>query len=173
MILGKSVFSKKIRATASVVWAYFLLATTAFAVDLPDIHQRGVLRHLGIPYANFVTATAGGMDGLDVVLIRLFAEHLGVRYELVKTSWSEAFGDLTGQRVCPQGEELTVIGETEVRGDILANGLTILPWREKVVSYSIPTFPTGVWLVARADSPMKPIEPSGAVSYTHLRAHET
>ena len=161
MVLSKSVFPYKIRVVIAVVWAFLLLTTTAFAVDLVDIRQRGVLRHLGIPYANFVAATGDGIDGLDVVLIRLFAEHLGVQYELVKTSWSEAFGDLTGQRVRPKGEEVTVIGETKVRGDILANGLTILPWRERVVDYSIPTFPTGVWLVARADSPIKPIEPSG------------
>ncbi|HID28840.1 MAG TPA: transporter substrate-binding domain-containing protein [Desulfobacterales bacterium] len=161
MVLSKSVFPDKIRVAIAVVWAYFLLSTTAFAVDLADIRQRGVLRHLGVPYANFVTASGDGIDGLDVVLIRLFAEHLGVRYELVTTSWSEAFGDLTGQRVRPKGKEVTVIGESKVRGDILANGLTILPWREKVVNYSIPTFPTGVWLVARADSPIKPIEPSG------------
>ena len=139
----------------------FFLTTTAFAVDLADIRQRGVLYHLGMPYANFVTTTGDGADGLDVELIRLFAKHLGVRYELVKTSWSEAFGDLTGQRVRPKGEGVAVIGRTKVRGDILANGLTILPWREKVVNYSIPTFPTGVWLVACADSLMKPIEPSG------------
>ena len=161
MVLGKSVFPNKIRVPVGIVWAYFLLTTTAFAVDLADIRQQGVLRHLGIPYANFVTATDDVIDGLDVVLIRLFAEHLGVRYELVKTSWSEALGDLTGQRVRPKGEEVTVLGKTRVRGDILANGLTVLPWREKVVNYSIPTFPTGVWLVARADSPIKPIEPSG------------
>lgn len=72
------------------------MTATAFAVDLADIRQRGALRHLGIPYANFVTTTGDRMDGLDVELIRLFAKHLGVRYELVETSWSEAFVDLTG-----------------------------------------------------------------------------
>ena len=163
MVLDRSVFFNKIRVPIGVFWAYFLLTTTAFAVDLADIRQQGVLRHLGIPYANFVIATDGVIDGLDVALIRLFAEYLGVRYELVKTSWSEAFGDLTGRRVRPKGEEVTVIGETRVRGDILANGLTMLPWRKKVVNYSIPTFPTGVWLVARADCAIKPIEPSGVM----------
>jgi ABC-type amino acid transport substrate-binding protein len=31
------------------------------------------------------------------------------------------------------------------------------------VNYSLPTFPTQVWLIARADSPLKPIKPSGDV----------
>jgi ABC-type amino acid transport substrate-binding protein len=96
--------------------------------------------------------------------VRLFAKHLGVRYELVRTSWPEAFGDLTGQQVRPEGDEVVVMGKTRIRGDILANGLTVLPWREKIIDYSIPTFPTGVWLIARADSSIKPITPSGDIS---------
>ena len=35
----------------------------ALADDLREIRERGVLRHLGVPYANFVT---GSGDGLDV-----------------------------------------------------------------------------------------------------------
>ena len=41
--------------------------------DLDEIRSAGVLRHLGIPYANFVT---GSGDGLDVELIQGFAQHL-------------------------------------------------------------------------------------------------
>ena len=51
--------------------------------DLPEINKRGVLRHLGVPYANFVT---GSGDGLDVELVTLFAQHLGVKYEYVKAT---------------------------------------------------------------------------------------
>jgi ABC-type amino acid transport substrate-binding protein len=32
-----------------------------------------------------------------------------------------------------------------------------------VVAFSVPTFPTGVWLVARADSSIKPIVPGGDI----------
>jgi len=140
-----------------------LLVQNALAADVETIRQQGVLRHLGIPYAHFVREGPIGADGLDVELMKLFAAHLGVRYELVKTTWSKAFGDLTGQQVSPDGDGVRVLGKTPIRGDILANGLTMLPWREKVVIYSEPTFPTGVWLVARADSPIKPIKPSGDV----------
>jgi len=139
------------------------LVTAAFGVDVAEIRKRGVLRHLGITYAHFVRETPDGIDGLDVELMQLFAKHLGVRYELVKTTWSRAFGDLTGQIVRTDGDSVVVTGKADIRGDILANGLTILPWREKVVAFSVPTFPTGVWLVARADSSLKPIVPRGDI----------
>jgi hypothetical protein len=80
--------------------------------DLKEVLQAGVLRHLGVPYANFVT---GSGDGLDVELIQLFAGHLGVRYEYVNSSWKQ------------------VIGEQPIRGDLIANGFTMLPWREKII----------------------------------------
>ena len=155
---------RKIRALFWMIAAFCLLVTSVYAGDLAEIRQRGVLRHLGIPYAHFVRETAKGLDGLDVELMQLFAAHLGVEYQWVQTSWSEVFGDLTGQKVQPTKDTgVEVIGETAVRGDIIANGLTILDWRRQVVQFSNPTFPTGVWLIARADSPIKPIEPSGDI----------
>ncbi len=69
------------------------------AGDLGEIRQRGVLRHLGILYANFVKDTATGLDGLDIELMQFFVDHLGVEYQWVQTSWSEVFGGLTGQKV--------------------------------------------------------------------------
>ena len=142
----------------------YMLSAGAYAADLQDIRQQGVLRHLGIPYAHFVRDTpSGGIDGLDIELMQLFASHLGVRYELVESSWSEVFGDLTGNLFQFGNGAVKVIGKTKVKGDVIANGLTILPERQKVVTYSIPTFPTGVWLMARADSPIKPITPTGNI----------
>jgi ABC-type amino acid transport substrate-binding protein len=58
-----------------------------------------------------------------------------------------------------KGDDVEVLGEVPVKGDIIANGFTILPWRKKIVDFSTPTFPNQIWLVARADSPMKPIVP--------------
>ena len=154
----------KIRALFWMVAVFCLLTTSGYAGDLAEIRRRGVLRHLGIPNAHFVRDTAKGPDGLDVELMQRFAAHLGVEYQWVQTSWSEVFGDLTGQKVQPTKDKgVEVIGETAVRGDIIANGLTILDWRMQVVQFSKPTFPTGVWLIARADSPIKPIEPSGDI----------
>ena len=56
-----------------------------------------------------------------------------------------------------------VTGETPVKGDVAANGMTILPWRSTIIDFSSPTFPTQVWLLARADSAMKPIVPTGNI----------
>lgn len=131
---------------------------TAFANDLPEIQKAGVLRHLGVPYANFVT---GSGDGLDVELIKLFADHLGVKYEYVKTDWGSVITDLTGKQIRVTNGEVAIIGDAPVRGDIIANGMTIIPWRQKVVDFSQPTFPTQVWLIAKANSTLTPISPTG------------
>lgn len=137
-----------------------VMLRAGFAADLPEIKEKGVLRHLGVPYANFVT---GSGDGLDVELVKLFAQHLGVKYEYVLTSWEQGIGDLTGKKVKPRGNDVEVLGEVPVKGDIIANGCTILPWREKIVHYSTPTFVSQVWIVARADSPVRPIMPQGDI----------
>lgn len=126
--------------------------------DLQDVQAAGVLRHLGVPYANFVS---GSGDGMDVELIRGFAAYLGVRYEFVETDWKHAFGDLTGRNARGAGRHAELLEETPVRGDLLANGVTILDWRREVADFSAPTFPSGVWLIARADASLSPIRPTG------------
>lgn len=150
--------------SATVICAFAILSAAfmkpAFGADLLEIKKRGVLRHLGVPYANFVT---GSGDGMDVELIQLFAEYLGVGYEYVPTCWEDVIGDLTGEMVKPNGENVEVLGKVPIKGDIIANGLTVLPWRRKVVRYSVPTFPTQVWVVARADFPVKPIRSVGDI----------
>jgi ABC-type amino acid transport substrate-binding protein len=128
--------------------------------DLDAVHARGVLRHLGVRYAAFVT---GMGDGLDVELMRRFAEDLGVRYEFVESEWATVLPDLTGRRISSTQTDLALAARAPVRGDIVASGLTILPWREKVVSFSRPVFPTQVWVVARADSTVQPITPAGSL----------
>lgn len=129
--------------------------------DLAQVKKAGVLRHLGIPYANFVT---GSGDGLDVEVAKMFARHLGVKYQFVQSAWKDIIGDLSGKRIKPMGSEVKVLGKAPVKGDIIANGLTVLPWRQKVVNYSQATFPTQVWLMARVDSPTKPIKPTGDIN---------
>jgi ABC-type amino acid transport substrate-binding protein len=144
----KNIFSK----------VFLLLAVTivsAEAQDLADIKKQGTLRHLGIPYANFVT---GAGDGFSVDLAKGFAAHLGVRYEFVEADWGTIIQDLIGREVTPKGIDVEIGAEKPIRGDIIANGLTIVPWREKAIRYSSPTFPTQIWLVARSDSPLKPVD---------------
>lgn len=110
---------------------------------------------MGLPYANFVT---GQQDGLDTDLMRLFAKHLGAKYVFVETQWDTMFADLTGRPQSPGGP-----APAEPRGDILASGITIFPWREKLARFSTPTFPTQVWLVTNAQSPLAPITPGASV----------
>jgi ABC-type amino acid transport substrate-binding protein len=150
------------RAILPAVWLAVCLSISPLcADDLPDIKDRGVLRHLGVPYANFVS---GAGDGLDVELMQLFAAHIGVRYEYVKTSWSTLITDLTGLKYELTKDGVEIVGKAAVKGDIVANGFTKLAWRQQLVDFSTPTFPTQVWLVARADSTMQPIHPSNDIS---------
>ena len=132
----------------------------ALVQDLDEIRQAGVLRHLGIPYANFIT---GAGDGLDVELMQGFAAHLGVKYEYVPTDWGRVFGDLNGRNAKRAADgHAELLDEASIKGDLAANGMTILPWRAEIVEFSNPTFPSGVWLMARADSRMSPIQPTGS-----------
>jgi ABC-type amino acid transport substrate-binding protein len=137
--------------------AILSLAVVAAAADLDDIKSSGIIRHLGIPYANFVT---GSGDGFEVELTQKFAEFLGVRYQYVKTDWGTVVQDLTGKKIIPKGSNVETVGESPIRGDMVANGFTMLPWREKVVNFSGPTFPSQIWLITRADSKVRPIKPS-------------
>jgi hypothetical protein len=93
----------------------------------------------------------------------LFAAHLDIEYEFVESSWNTIIPDLTGKTIRKHGEEVEVTGSHPVRGDVIATEFTILPWREKIVAFSTPTFPTGVWLIARADSVLNPVTPSGDI----------
>ena len=143
---------------------------TAFANGLDEIKKSGTLRHLGIPYANFIT---GRGDGMSVEIIKKFADYLGVHYEYVKTDWKNVINDLTGVKIKPVGDCVEVLGTTPVKGDVIANGFTILEWRKKVVNYSSPIFPTQVWLVARADSDLAPIKGTGDIEKDIAKVKKT
>jgi ABC-type amino acid transport substrate-binding protein len=133
-----------------------LACAAAQAADLAEIRERGVLRHIGIQYANFVTKEG---EGLDVELVRGFARHIGVRYELVLSDFYHVIRDLLGQDVVRQGDTVTLTGQFPVKGDMIAAGFTVLPWRQAVLSYSAPVFPSQVLLVTRIESPHQPISP--------------
>lgn len=154
----------KLKTIVSILLALclgLLNIQAAAGYDLERIKEAGIIRHLGVPYANFVT---GSGDGLDVDMIRLFARHIGVEYQYVETSWSHVIEDLTGRKVEFLNEQANLGKRTKVRGDIIANGFTILDWRREVVDFSNPIFPTQVWLIASTESPLKPIIPSGNVT---------
>jgi ABC-type amino acid transport substrate-binding protein len=131
-----------------------------WAADLKEIQARGEIRHIGIRYANFVT---GDGDGFDVDLVKGFARHIGVKYQLVYSDFYNVIRDLLGRNVVRKGDDVILEGNYPVKGDIIATGFTVLPWRERVLLYSEPTFPSQVLLIARADWPYAPIKESGSL----------
>lgn len=153
------------RTLAAALLLTMAAAATAPAVGEPDhrtgaldtIRARGELRHLGVRYANFVT---GPGEGLDADVVRLFAERLGVQYVFVESDWPRIIPDLLGHGLVHDGDRVRPGDPQPRRGDLIATGLTVLPWREQVVAFSRPTFPTQIWLIAPADSPLQPIAPS-------------
>lgn len=154
-----------IRLLITLALTLLFCPATLFAAetprDLPEILDAGVIRHLGVPYANFVT---GSGDGMDVELIQRFAASLGVRYEYVQTSWKSVIGDLTGKSVRAAGEEIEILGDHPIRGDVIANGFTVIPWRQKIVDFGAPTFPTQIWVVAHANADLTPIVPGAEIA---------
>ena len=144
----------------SLIWAYSTPVSPVYGKTLKDILNTGKIRHLGIPYANFISNQG---SGLDVELMKQFAAYLGVEYEFVESTWNNIIPDLTGKQIIPRGNDVEITGASLIRGDVIATGFTILPWRKKIVDFSTPTFPTGVWLIARADSALKPITPTGEI----------
>ncbi|MEW6515251.1 MAG: transporter substrate-binding domain-containing protein [Pseudomonadota bacterium] len=136
-------------------------ASLSWADDLKDIQARGELRHLGIKYANFVT---GAGDGFDVELAQGFARHIGVKYKLVYSDFYTIIRDLLGKDVSVSDGKATLTGNFEVKGDMIATGFTVLPWRKQILLYSDPVFPTQVLLVARAEAAQQPLPGSQSLA---------
>ena len=117
--------------------------------DFDEIKKEGVLRHVGVPYAKFVTGTG---DGLSVDIVKGFAEEIGVGYEFVAADF---------QNWMP-GENLKPDNDGFFKGDIIEavlTVLTVLSRRKKAVAFSNAVFPSQVWLVTRSDSEIMPIVP--------------
>lgn len=142
------------------LYSFCRAATVSASSDLDMIIKKGELRHLGMPYANFIK---GNAEGLETEIVKGFAEYLGVKYKFIKVNWEDYIPSLTGIKYELRGNKLVETGKGEIKGDILATGLTKLDWREKVMDFSKPTFPTQVWCIARYDSPLVPIKASGNI----------
>jgi len=153
--------SKRLLGRLSGVAVAAVLSTTGFAADLAQIKAQGELRHIGIRYANFVTGTG---DGFDVELMQGFAKTIGVSYKLVYSDFYTVIRDLLGQDVSRKNGEVTLTGSFPIRGDVISTGFTMLPWREQILLFSEPTFPSQVLLMAPAESDLKPIKEGATLS---------
>ncbi len=163
--MSASIFKRALCALGLISTA--VISTSGWSHDLDEVRESGVLRHIGVPYANFVSYIEQGeiqtLTGFDVDIVKGFAQSLGVRYEYVPAKWSDMIGKLNGQHVTYHDKRV-VLGETlPIEGDLIANGVTILDWRSEVVDFSQDYLPSGVWLVSRTDSTLSPIKPSGSI----------
>lgn len=158
---------KKYTFYTSLMIMALVVSTSIFARDLADIKKEGVLRHLGVPYANFISYIHSdgfeSVTGLDVEIVQGFAKSIGVEYEYIPATWNDVIGKLTGIDTQFKDNKLVFGKAVPIQGDIIANGMTILPWRAEVIDFSNDYFPSAVWLISRVDSDLKPIKPSGSL----------
>ena len=140
---------------SACIFSLLLAAATASGVTLEEIRSRGTLRHLAVPYAKFSNMKE---DGLDCALMKRFAEYLGVTYQFIPTDFSKGFLDVTGVDIKDESKPRDT---SKIIGDVFACGLSVLPERDKHVDFSLPTFISEVWLVAKSNSELTPITPSG------------
>lgn len=95
------------------------------------------------PYSAFVKEMSPGQyDGVDVKIMKTFANRLGVALEIQPV---ENLNEL-------------IPGLLAGKGDVLASGFSITKEREKVVSFSDPYFAVKVMVVTRKDSSIATIE---------------
>src|SRR2546426_5360733 len=112
-----------------------LLATSAFAADLPEITKRG----------HMVAATSGNLPpvtflndknelvGYDIEVGKFIARHIGVKLDLVRLDWK---GILPGLQTG--------------RFDAVFSNVNVTPERKEIFDYSIPYSRSAVVVVSRA-----------------------
>ena len=108
---------------------------------LDEILARGTLR-VGTTgdYKPFTYRVAGGdrFIGLDIALAEDLARSLGVRMQVVPTTWSALMGDLADDRF-----------------DIAVGGVSVSLERQKKAFFSLPTMRDGKTPIARCDDARK------------------
>lgn len=106
--------------------------------DLPEIKKRGVLRVLTRNNAVSYFLLRGEAVGFDHDLMKMFADQLEVRLQIV---------------VPPRHEDL-VPWLLQGRGDVIAASMTATPERAKQVAFSVPYLEVQELLVQRASEPL-------------------
>ncbi len=130
-----------------ILFFIILVFSTSFihSQDLQTILEKGELVHLGINFANFNTAKS---NGFCYEFINMFCDELKVEHKFYESDWNIIIEDLTGKK------------NGVVKGDLISTGMTILPWREDLVDFSDPIFPTQVLVVASLSSNMQTVKTS-------------
>ncbi len=128
-----------------IIFLMLFLLVNLCSQDLQEIVDKGELIQLGMRFANFNTANSGGFC---YEFIDLFCQELGVEHRFIESDWDRIIPELRGDK------------RKEPMGDLISTGMTILPWRQKLVNFSEPVFPTQVWVIASAESKMQPVKAS-------------
>jgi cyclohexadienyl dehydratase len=118
-----------------VMVAMALTPIAAFAqAKLDEIIQRGTLR-VGLTgdYKPFsLRAADGTIDGIDFDMAKTLAQSLGVKLEIVPTTWPTLMGDLTADKF-----------------DIVMGGITITLARARTAYFSTPVMGSGKTPIVR------------------------
>lgn len=124
-------------AVAALLGPILAAPAPANAADtLAGIKQRGELRIAGVLYRPFISARPNGQFvGIDVEVMRLFAQDLGVKLNVVPAEWATA-----------------VAGITAGKWDVVP-ATCITPARLEVVDFSESYLKIGAVFVTRSDNP--------------------
>src|SRR5262245_50388533 len=125
--------------------ALVIVPVFAQASTIAEIKARKKLIVLSYPHAfsAFVKETSPGQyDGVDVQILKTFANKLGVALEIHPV---ENLNDLIPDLLAG-------------KGDLLASGFSITPDREKIIDFSEPYFPVVVMVIVKKDSTIADIK---------------
>ncbi len=138
-------FSRYAVLMGVLVCAVLVLGSVAGAASLQEIKDRGVLKVAVVDFEMepFVFTKDGATAGLDIELVNLIAEKVGVKTELVKVPWDK------GITLCWDP------AYTWDKFDLAASSITIKDSRAEVCDFSEWYVTTGQMLLVRSDSGYK------------------
>ena len=135
-------FSRYAVLMGALVCAVLVLGSVAGAATLQEIKDRGVLKTATVDFESspFTFTKDGALVGLDVDLINLIAEKIGVKSEIVRVPWDG------GMTLCWDP------AYTWDKFDLAASSITMKDSRAAVCDFSEWYVTTGQMLLVRSDS---------------------
>jgi len=135
-------FSRYAVLMGALVCAVLVLGSVAGAATLQEIKDRGVLKTATVDFESspFTFTKDGALVGLDVDLINLIAEKIGVKSEIVRVPWDG------GMTLCWDP------AYTWDKFDLGVGSITIKDSRAAVCDFSEWYVTTGQMLLVRSDS---------------------
>ncbi|MEM8772748.1 MAG: ABC transporter substrate-binding protein [Pseudomonadota bacterium] len=120
-----------LRVFKSVLLAFVAMVSTAFAADLDEIKERGVLRIAVAPLSPFVIKDdQGALSGLEIEATSALAADMGLTAEYVEKPFCEL-------------AEAVLSGEA----DMIASGFSNMPERRRLLDFSLPYHDTEYFVI--------------------------